>query len=141
MTVEHTSSRRGDEMKTAVVEVTDLESWTDDDFGFRWDGEQTVLPDGECLAVCTNGARYVVSLIGRGKVFGFAEDENPGTAPGEIAFGHDFAVIDDRWIVDLWSKHFSGISDWCVFDLESDLDEHEIRRLFGDRSKWKLMSE
>jgi hypothetical protein len=50
-------------------------------------------------------------------------------------------VIDNRWIVDLWSKHFAGISGRCVFDLESDADASEIRRLFGCRSRWKLMSE
>lgn len=127
-------------MKTAIAEVTEFESWTEDDFGFYWDGEQTLLPDGECLGRCTNGAHYVGKLVGvhRCQVFGFYDHENPGTVTGEFAGGHDFAVIDGRWIVDLWSKHFSGLSTRCVFDLESDSHALEIKRLFGDRSKWKL---
>ena len=80
-------------MKTAVSEVTELESWTEDDFGFHWDGQETLLLNGECLGRCTNGARFIVELVGR-----------------------------------------------CVFDLESDSDTAEIRRLFGDRTKWTLVS-
>ncbi len=128
-------------MQTAVEEITDLESWTEQDFGFYWDGDQTLLPNGECVGRCTNGAHYVVGIVGRGQVFGFYDHENPETDTGGFAGGHDFAVIDNRWVVDLWSKHFVGISDRCVFDLESDADAAEIRRLFGDRSRWKLMSE
>jgi len=127
-------------MKTAVSEVTELEAWTEEDFGFHWDGQETLLLNGECLWRCTNGARFIVELVGRGHVFGFHDKDNPGTATGELAFGHDFAVIDDRWIVDIWSKHFVGLSERCVFDLEFESDAAEIRRLFGDRSKWTLVS-
>lgn len=99
---------------------------------------ETLNPD--IGVVCTDHADWAREQLGNGEIWGFFDDDNPGTATGKCAGGHDFLVVDGRWIVDLWSKFVACISDRAVFDLDSESDAAEVKRLFGDREKWVLVS-
>jgi hypothetical protein len=61
-------------------------------------------------------------------VYGFLSEENPTSAIARAAGGHDFAVIDDRFIVDPWLGEFScplaelEDCDQQVFDLHCAQD-------------------
>jgi len=82
---------------------------------------------------CTNGARLVAQRF-LGQVYGYACEDNPEAEVGANCGGHDFAVIGD-YIVDYWAHHFAGESDVAVLPVNSP----EARKLYGPRSKWKLM--
>ena len=96
-----------------------------------WHGEL----DGICTVMCEDARK----AIGYGQIWGFFDEDNPGTETGVLAGGHDFLLCDGRWIVDLWVKYVAGLSDRCVFDLMNSSDQSEIQRLFGDRAKWSLV--
>lgn len=104
------------------------------------DIQQFESTDPDIGVICTDYANWARELLGRGEVWGFYDDDNPGTATGELAGGHDFLLVDDRWIVDLWSKFVACISDRAVFDLQAESDALDILRLIGDRNKWVLVS-
>lgn len=102
-----------------------------------YDGESQFL-DGSAACVCTNGARLICERAGRGRVYGYYDSDNPGTVCGEFAGGHDFALIEDRYIVDYWIKWVACLADRAVYDLQRD--RVEIVRLYGERSLWSLVS-
>jgi len=104
----------------------------------------SVLDSHDCSqidgVICTDYAMWARDVLGCGQVFGFFDQDNPGTETGQHAGGHDFLVIDDRWIVDLWIREVVG---WCkqvVFDLQDETDSANVTRFFGDRQRWSLVS-
>lgn len=99
----------------------------------------TLLPDGSSLSCCTNGAAFVCEQLGEGEIYGFKYDDNPVECDNvKWSFGHDFAVIRSRFIVDPWASLFSGASEKGVLDLRDPKDHPEIKRIYGDPSKWEL---
>lgn len=96
-----------------------------------------VFPDGSPSAICTNWMRYVRRILGPGRVkfFGFGSKND-----GEIAkhcYGHDFAVVDGRYICDGWLKHVMVGHHSAVLDLKDPADQAAIQRLYGDPSTWE----
>ncbi|MFK4135886.1 hypothetical protein ACI2KR_26925 [Pseudomonas luteola] len=127
------------------IGIQNLCHWTgltEEEFGREHPGEEfngeAVLPDGRNLAICTNGADYVVKTLGEGARYGFFVDKNPTVMDSEIIAtgGHDFAVIRNRFIVDLWISHFTGCEKQVVFDLWDKKDHSKIKELYGDPSCW-----
>jgi hypothetical protein len=113
---------------------------SDEALGVTYDEEQgmSVLPSGEGATTCTNCAWEIVKREGRGRIVGYADGSNPaakatGDFPGS---GHDFAILDDRYIVDPWVVETSGMSKRAVFDLTDPGDQAEIARLYGDPKTW-----
>jgi hypothetical protein len=93
--------------------------------------------------VCTGYAFAIRRILGSDRVVirGFLDSGNPGTEVGRLAGGHDFAVVDDRFIVDPWLPGVELTGDRGVYDLldPGDLgDLGEILRLYGDREKWSF---
>lgn len=106
----------------------------------RWDEETqtSLLPGGGEAVRCTDCAREVIRREGAGRIVGYADRTNPsaeatGDFPGS---GHDFAIIDERFIVDPWVKEIACTSSQAVVDLEDAADLPEIRRLYGDPDAW-----
>ena len=97
-----------------------------------------VFPDGSTWAKCTNWARYVRRVLGeRVAIYGFSEDDNPTSEIARICGGHDFAVVDNRYVVDGWAMNVERLSTRAVFDLSDPADAEEIRRLYGSRECWQ----
>ena len=95
------------------------------------------FPDGSNWVSCTNWAHYVRRVLGdRAQIFGFDQDENPASQIAQECGGHDFAVVDERYIVDGWIKNVDHLSQRAVFDLDDPDQADEIRRYYGDRSAW-----
>lgn len=69
---------------------------------------------------------------------GFTAQDNPDAQVGAIVGGHDFAVVEDRWIVDPWAVHFDPESQASryVHDRHDPGHAAEIRRLYGDPAHW-----
>lgn len=101
------------------------------------DDAATIFPDGNYWAICTTWAAYVRRLEGpRAKLYGIDSDSVPESEIVDFYGGHDFAVVDDRFIVDGWSVNVHGFSRTAVFDLLDPADASVIRQLFGDPSRW-----
>lgn len=97
---------------------------------------QSVLPSGLAAVVCTFIAQYIVSISG-GCVMGFSADENPDSLICQKGYeGHDFAIVDNRFIVDPWIKLVETYSEQCVFDMECKYDQPLIKKFYGDKNKW-----
>ncbi|MGX5873001.1 hypothetical protein MJ547_04465, partial [Burkholderia gladioli] len=97
----------------------------------------SVFPDGSSALLCTNYARHVAAALpGRAVLVGFFEEENPGSRLAQIAGGHDFCVVDGRWIVDPWVRLVEGESDRICFDLADPSDAATIDDLYGPRERW-----
>jgi len=93
---------------------------------------------------CTGYACEIQEQLGedRVKVVGFSDSDNPGTifdgsdaTLRPAADGHDFAVVDDRYIVDPWLTEFTE-SPRGVFDLQDPADAEMIARVYGDPEVW-----
>ncbi len=95
-----------------------------------------VFPDGSAMAICTNCARRVVEILGRGVVWGYSVLDNPDTKAADGCGGHDFAIIDDRFIVDVWISLFVGEYHRSVFDFEDPGNAAVIVELYGNRTTW-----
>lgn len=95
------------------------------------------FPDGTAWAFCTNWAHYVRRVLGaRCEIYGFDEEQNPDSLIAQEAGGHDFALVDGRYIVDGWAKNVEGMANRAVFDLEDEAQTDEILRLYGHRENW-----
>jgi hypothetical protein len=96
------------------------------------------LPDGTQMGKCTNCAHYVVATLGEGEVYGFDTRENPVPNSAIMAaMGHDFAVLRDRFIVDIWTTVYAGEETQIVYDLHNKKDFAKISEIYGSPEKWK----
>ena len=88
---------------------------------------------------CTNSARLLAHRH-KGKVVGYVvHDPTKDARIGAYSLGHDFAIIDNRWLVDYWAKHVDGSREAAVLDLEQDREE--ILKLYGDPGDWELTAD
>ena len=76
----------------------------------------------------------------RVQVFTFAAEDNPWAAVSEDRDGHDFAVVDGRYIVDPWALEVGVV--WRrmrgqrVLDMRDKTHADEIDHLYGDPDMW-----
>jgi hypothetical protein len=85
-------------------------------------------------SVCTNGAKLVVDKFG-GDVFGYHFDGDSSGKVGSDAGGHDFAIVQDRYLVDWWGANVEGTSK-AIYDLSHPKDAEEVERLYAPRDQW-----
>lgn len=102
------------------------------------------LPNGTDMGKCTNCARYIRSLYPhRTEVYGFLIVDNPRVTHKHVlsAFGHDFAVLDSRYIVDPWISSYVGAEDKTVYDMQSKDDRAKIIEVYGESEYWAYMKD
>ena len=107
-------------------------------------GMQSRLPDGGSGTCCTDYAAYIFkTLPGRVQIWGFANEDNPAARisieewhPG----GHDFALVDERFIVDPWPRLVACTMEDMVFDLADEKDAMRALELYGPKTSWKRMN-
>jgi hypothetical protein len=85
---------------------------------------------------CTDTSVWLADRLG-GQVYGYAHAENPGAELGSVEGGHDFVLIDSLWLVDWWAADTYQERD--LYDLTDSADQEEVKRLYGDPSRWRLM--
>jgi hypothetical protein len=104
----------------------------------------SLLPHGGSAVCCTDYATLIyLSLPGRVQIFGFANDHNPTSRVSREKIhpgGHDFAIVDGRYIVDPWPRLVPCAFHQMVFDLEGD-DAEIALDIYGSRSCWRHMIE
>ena len=106
------------------------------------DGEQTLIgtPDRTIGpgAICTSHADYIASRE-NGVVCGFFCSDNPCDMEN-LAEGHDFAVIDGRFIVDTWLFNWECRIDSPVLDMHDSAHQAIIAQWYGNSAKWVTRS-
>ena len=103
--------------------------------------EEHVFPDGTPTVFCTNWATYVRRVMGdRATLHGFFSADNPESRIGKDNDGHDFAIVDDRYLVDGWALDMNYATR-AVFDLQGPQDVIVVMMLYGDRGKWQRNTE
>ena len=111
------------------------ETYTEDD--------GSLFPDGTRAVECTNWARYVRRAHGaRAKLYGFHCEDNP-TATGmeRLAGGHDFAVLDDRYIIDGWLASVESELTDPVLDMHDPALAETILTFYGKPECWTHMTD
>lgn len=104
------------------------------------EADLAVLPDGGHATRCGDCAHYIRSLEPNTAVYGFWSKDNPSWAGARLVDGHDFALVEERYIVDPWIVETEHLSDRAVFDLHDPADAAEIHRIYGDRRTWRIMA-
>jgi hypothetical protein len=101
--------------------------------------EGAVFKDsGIPATICSGFAHAIHQQLGGGRVAvcGFFDYDNPDSSIARDAGGHDFAVVDERFIVDPWLVDIAE-EKRGVFDLESKGDVARVKALYGQMESWK----
>lgn len=114
---------------------------TDHEAESKW--IESKFPDGGSGTMCTNYAAHVLKHFPtRAQVWGFANEDNPscGFVKNDYhSTGHDFALIDSRFLVDAWATLVLGLDVPVVYDLRDDNDVLAVEDLYGSQENWTLM--
>jgi hypothetical protein len=122
--------KKADRLRSYVNRLVNEEFYEEDQGCWRF------RSGGSC-AVCTDSAIKIARHF-RGKVLGYECATNPGAAiDKQVCGGHDFAIIDNRFVVDYWAFRVIGFITDPVLDLAKYLDAVEVARLYGDPSAWE----
>ncbi len=106
--------------------------------------EQAIESEGNSF-ICTYVASAIKMLEGDTiKVYGFSAYKNPESVyfSDEGDDGHDFAVLNDRYIIDPWL--YNNYVDYTtkktfnrsVFDLYNKNDDEIIKYVYGNKLNW-----
>ena len=68
-------------------------------------------------------------------MLGYYHADNPSARVGEVEYGHDFAITEDRFLVDPWLFHYYG--DSPVLDLTELVGQAEAAGRYGPEENWK----
>jgi hypothetical protein len=110
------------------------------------DDRLAALPEteenGNPFTICTNGARWIKEqFFPNAKVVGYQHDKNPTAEIGLWTCGHDFLVIEGRYILDLWYRYITGDGDRAPILLDIHTQPALVKRYYGDINKWKEFNE
>lgn len=95
---------------------------------------------GNPFTICTNGARWLQEkFFPEAKVVGYQYDKNPSAEIGEWTLGHDFLLIENRYILDFWYKFIQGVEDCPVF-IDIQTQPELVKRYYGDQTKWETLN-
>jgi len=105
-----------------------------DDVEGRW----TFQSGGDCFRCC-DAATKIATRFG-GKVVGYWSSKNSEALIGaDHGDGHDFALINDRYLVDYWAFRIARLIDNPVLDLGRSHDRHRAAILYGDARTWEVV--
>ena len=72
------------------------------------------------------------------QIYGFWAYENPQACIlGNLRERHDFAVLDERWLIDGWITKFYSDEGAGLVDLSDTADIARSSGLYGDRATWE----
>jgi len=103
-----------------------------------------IFPTGRAFFICTNWANLTRRYFGEGRtvVMGYLHENNETSAISAQYEGHDFAVLDGRYIIDGWLTGVGlerpGRATPGLYDLQNEDDAAEIARLYGNQAVWEL---
>ncbi len=127
-------------------EILEAQFGNDDNYDIRFEENYgSLFPDGTSAVFCTNYAIQVQRLLPDHHVIvvGFSNEDNPDcdAAKENWGDGHDFAIVDDRYLVDPWARLVEAVRDQIVYDLEDADDLLLVEKIYGPRKNWKMVKE
>jgi hypothetical protein len=96
-----------------------------------------ICPGVGVVGICTHSSVYLADRLG-GAVYGYLIEDNPEAKIGGAEVGHDFTVVDDRWLVDFWAKDSYQLPD--LYDMTDPDERRQVRERYGDPGKWTRMT-
>jgi 8-oxo-dGTP pyrophosphatase MutT (NUDIX family) len=97
--------------------------------------------DDTDYGICTNSANEMAAALG-GKVVGYYAEDNPDALIGAFEGGHDFTLVSDRYLLDVWASEYSSeMTSKTVYDLNDPADAATVLRLYGPPENWKPLGE
>ena len=117
----------------AALKEIDANEKYDEEVGVHYLGEG----DERCeTGICTSTAKWLAKRLG-GEVRGYHTEAGSGRI-GEDCFGHDFCLVQNRWIVDWWASRL--LESQAVWDLQDPDQQARIKALYGDPSGWEPLT-
>ena len=103
----------------------------------RFSRNEKIFPGGDHVTgKCGACARIITDRFG-GQVVGYWHEDNPAARVGETEGGHDFAVTEDRILVDPWLFHY--YAEPPVLDLTEPAGRAEALARYGPEEKWEML--
>lgn len=107
----------------------------------------SVFANGASAICCTNYAAYIYHTLARiyeavpnrVEIFGFTNENNPSSRIAKEKIhpgGHDFAIVDERYIVDPWIRLVAMKSEQMVFNLADPDQNLLITDIYGPHYLW-----
>lgn len=119
-------------IRAVLAKLDSLEVWDEEEGCHYLDDPDFDSPRLQ-TSICTTSALWLAKQLG-GTVVGYHCDPGSGKV-GEHCSGHDFCLVNDRWIVDWWSSRLEQGVD--VLDLQDPQDQAQALKLYGDKSGWE----
>ncbi len=108
----------------------------------RPDG-MSLLPSGGSAVCCTEYAHHIKSTLEplghQVDVVGFANETNPTSRCVIEEFhpeGHDFAIVNGRYLIDPWVRLVAAVEEQIFYDLEVPEDLVKALEIYGPRELW-----
>lgn len=96
--------------------------------------------DGLDAICCTHYALQVQKALPENqvRVVGFAAEDNPDCAVSKEQWheGHDFALVDQRWLIDPWARLVECTRKQIVYDLHDPEDRALALATYGNPEHW-----
>lgn len=124
------------------LSLAEFREYTKQHPDFEENGDYRVLlPDGSSSVICTSYAQHIkTTLTSRNvEIVGFFCSENPDCAFSrmDLAEGHDFALVDGRYLVDPWLRLVCGYDNLpMVYDLLDPKEANDAAGMYGARARW-----
>lgn len=92
--------------------------------------------EGHPFIVCTNIAKWLKkNFYPNAEIMGYHTENNSDAEIGQDAGGHDFILIDNRFIIELWFSQIEEKDCPILFDLKENPEL--VKKYFGDVDKWE----
>lgn len=93
----------------------------------------------EALGTCTVTAAAIAADL-RAAVYGYAAENNPDAELGQLEGGHDFALVENRYIVDWWATAYPALAGHPgVIDTVDPAWAERVLRWYGPRQRWSKL--
>jgi hypothetical protein len=108
----------------------------------QFKGDFTVeMPDGSSSVECTNYARHIKKTLAQRNVeivgFFCSDNQDCTFTRMDLAEGHDFALVDGRFLVDPWMRLVCGYDNVpMVYDLTNQAEAQQAHHMYGVRDRW-----
>lgn len=119
----------------AVIELF-LQALREEEFYCK-EADEWQFRDASACSICTSSAVLVARRFG-GVVLGYHSVDNPTAFIGAPVYsGHDFALLNERWLIDYWAWHVAGLTPNPILDLSNESDRSTALIQYGPAGVWQ----
>lgn len=107
-----------------------------------FDEDEGCWNDDKAYGTCTYANQAPFQALTRDghkvEIWGADEATFKGSYLAELGMitGHDWGVIDDRWIIDVWAHAYMDPDLPVIYDMRNKKDQEMIAKIYPPRDKW-----